>query len=540
MAQQDTLHTTTAAPPRSPELAAATMGDLHRALKATGFYPRQHPTRAQTLSQAHGSLLRLLDGRDVALVITRSGFSDQEGGLGIAPAPFVSALARELFVRRIRRLTILPDLTPEDLRSFLFLLSLPLQKIESSGGIERLMTDHGIRTIWTNEIDMAAILSKRDAMEQADQPFTDAEDDPSLLGAGEEVGEPSSLLDDLGLEVPEETATIPQLLARLEQEPNDSRFMELAKELAGKANDAKRAQRFSELLPVLTSLQTQSRDDLRGRFIQDYALFTFEQVASGTMTDFILKSLQSRDYQDKETIIGIIPSMGQTVVYAVIQQLCVAEDLFARKLLATALIRMGEQAIPPICAMLQDDRWYVVRNMVAIMGEIGSPSCLGAMHSPVSHADERVRKETVRALSRIKGQEAEALIISLLHDKSLEIRKQAIHSLGIMKAPSAVGPLLQIIHRSDLFRRQTPLKKEAIASLGRIADRQALQELLKIVSTPSLFFWRAPEELKVAAAAALGAMGDEGAIPLLTKRAAAGGRVGAACREALETLERIA
>jgi hypothetical protein len=477
-------------------------------------------------------------GKEVVLVLTRQGFSEQEGGLKVATAPFVTALARELFIRRIRRLTILPDLTEEDLRSFLFLLSLPLQKIETSGGIERLMADHGLRTIWTNEIDMAAILAKRDAMEQADQQFSDAEDNPSLMGDDE--GEPSSPLDDFGFEAPEDTDSLAHLLARMEHEPNDSRYMELAKELSGKANEAKRAQRFFELLPVLSALQVQSRNQARGQFIQDYALFTFEQVASGTMADFILKNLQSRDYPDKETLLQIIPSMGQTVVYAVIQQLCVAEDLFARKLLATALIRMGEPAVPPICAMLQDDRWYVVRNMVAILGEIGSPSCLGAIRRPLAHLDERVRKETIRALARIKGPDAEALIIDLFHDKSMDIRRLAINSLGTMKAQSAVQPLVQIARRSDFFLRQTPLKKEAIASLGRIADRQAMQELVKIVSIPSWVFWQATEELKVAAAAALGAMGDEAAIPLLTKRASAGGRVGAACREAMENLERIA
>jgi HEAT repeat protein len=536
MVPQESNPSTT--PPLSPDAgadASRPLGDVYKALKATGFYPKKHPARLQLISQAHHALSRLMAGRELLLVTSRLGFTETDGGRKVTPTPMTGALARELFVRSIRRLTVLPDLTTDDLRGFLFLLTISPQDIEAAGGMERLMAEHGIRTIWSNEIDMAAILAKRQAIETAAHPFVDAEDNPSLHGEGTE-----SPFDGFDLEMaPAEDHSMMEQLARMEKEQDDGRYMELAKELARMADDAKRTRRFAELLPVLSGLQAQGRNAAASPFIREYAAFTFEQIAGGTMLEFMLKNLQTRDCQFRDLLLELLPSLGTTGVYAILQQICVAEDLYARKILATALVRIGEPAVPPTVTMLQDDRWYVVRNMVAILGEIGSTSCIPALRKPAAHPDDRVRKETIRSLSRLKSREAESMIIDLLQDRQADIRRQAINSLGHIKSQLAVQPLMQTVLRADLLLRRTPLKKEAIGALGRIGDRQAVQPLARIVDTPAIFFWRATEELKIAAAAALGAIGDETVIPLLAKRARRGGRLGPACRDAIETIERV-
>jgi HEAT repeat protein len=524
--------------PGSGADASGPLGEMHKALKATGFYPKKHPARLQLITQAHKSLRLLMDDKELVLVINRQGFTESDGGRKVTPTPMTEALARELFIRRIRRLTLLSDLSSDDLRGFLYLLTINPQDIDTAGGIDKLMADHGIRTIWSNEIDMAAILAKREAIEESEQPFIDAEDNPALHGVEEDNAD--SPLDGFDLETPEQEKSLADLIARLAEATEDSSYMELAKELARKSEDVKRMRRFSDLLPVLTALQGQGADDSRGRFIREYAMFTFEQIAGGSMTDFMLERLRSREYQEKDVLLNLLPSLGSTIVYAIIQQLCVADDLYARKILATALIRIGEPALPPIIAMLQDDRWYVVRNMVAILGEISIPSSIPALRKSSLHKDERVRKEVIRTLSRIKGKESEAIIIDLLQDRQMDIRRQAIASLGGIKARTAIQPLLQIALRSDFLLRQTSLRREAITALGRIGDRLAVQPLAKIIATPVFFFWKATEELKLAAAGALGAIGDESAITLLAKRAGSSSRLGQACREAIETIERIA
>jgi HEAT repeat protein len=190
--------------------------------------------------------------------------------------------------------------------------------------------------------------------------------------------------------------------------------------------------------------------------------------------------------------------------------------------------------------MLQDERWYVVRNMVAILGEIGRRECVAAMKATANHDDQRVRKEAIRSLVKIGGKEAEAIIIGLLADRNQAIVRQSILSLGIMKSKSAMQPLIEIVAERELFLGSLDMKKEALQAIGRIGDRRAGAYLLELLESRHFVVWNRWEELKAHAAAALGQIGDESALPVLKKKAERGGLLGSACSEAVDNIERVA
>ena len=146
---------------------AAALGDIFKALKTIGFYPDGHPLRRESLRQAHRSMTGILDGKELALVIARSGFTTNDGGAPVENTPMVLSLAKELFLRRTQRLTFLPDLTLEDLTTFLGALTIEPQRMAGGNGVEELLRTQGVRTIWTNEISLSSIWAKREAMEQA-------------------------------------------------------------------------------------------------------------------------------------------------------------------------------------------------------------------------------------------------------------------------------------------------------------------------------------------------------------------------------------
>jgi HEAT repeat protein len=290
----------------------------------------------------------------------------------------------------------------------------------------------------------------------------------------------------------------------------------------------------------MQGLLEQTDDQRRSTIQREYASFSLEQITAGPTTDFLLQQLEQRDPSGSEMIYRVLRQLGTKVVYVLVQRLCIANSLLARKALATAIIKIGPAAIPPLVAALQDERWYVVRNMVAILGEICSQECVGELQHAVNHADPRVRKETIRSLLNIGGKEAESTIIDMLDDRDTTIVKQAILSLGIMKSQLAVQPLIGIVAQRDLFMKSLPLKKEALQALGRIGDRRATPYLTGLLQKWHWFAWSRWQELKIAAAAALGQLGDEAAIPALKARMSAGGGLGRACGEAVDNIERLA
>ncbi|KAF0221346.1 MAG: HEAT repeat-containing PBS [Geobacteraceae bacterium] len=519
----------------SARTRGAALAEVYKAMKSIGFYPKGHPLRAENLHRSHNALVNVLNSAELPLVITRSGFSSQEGGAMVENNPMTLSMARELFIRRVKRVTFLGDLSLEDLQSFLFLMTIAPQRIAADGGMEKLMAEGGIKTIWANEIDLSVIWEKRQALETVagTHPVSELED-PSFAEADD--GPPSIAA------VKEEGLSIEEMIAQMDAERDDNRYLQLARLLAAKAEKLKLKEQaaFAPLFPIADALAIHSADEARSAVQREFAVFTLEQVTDGKMIDVLLRQLENKEFRESERIYRIIRQLGEKAAHAVIQRLCIADGLFARKALATALVRIGLPAVLPVVATLQDDRWYVVRNMVAILGEIGCRDRLNDLKPFAYHSDQRVRKEAIRSIAKIGGKEAESVVIGLLADRDPVIVRQAIHSLGVMKSQSAVQSLITLATGQDILLRTFFLKKEALQAIGRIGDRRASPHLLSLLETRHWLAWNKWEELQIAAAAALGQLGDESALPVLRARGAQSGPLGAACNDAVDTIERLA
>jgi HEAT repeat protein len=520
---------------KSPNIVAdrnaAAIADIYKALKSLTFYPDGHPQRDESLRQAVGSLQHLLDGREIILAVSRSGFTTTDGGAPVGNNTKAQGLARELFVRRVQRLTILDDVSREDLQAFLQLLTMDPRAIQEARGIEALMHQCAIRGIWANEVDLSVIHQKRKELEEEDSS-------PHLLDEGTLALPDLLSAIDISFEQLQELPFV-ELLDLLDEEPSDARYLQLAKMIVSRAEKLMEEGEFEPVVLAIVLVRRHGEDATRSEFQREYAWFTFEQLAGGAMSDYLLDQLQEGDHESNEWIHLILQKLGAKVVYAIIQRICLAEGLSTRKALATALIRIGEPAIPPLIVMLRDERWYVVRNMIAMLGDIGSRDWVGEMQGVAAHPDPRVRKETIRSLAKIGGGDAEQTIVRLLDDEDQGIVRQAIVSLGTIRCRAALEPLLRIVQQRDRLLKTLPVKKDAVQALGLIGDRRATPHLLEILTGSHILAWRRWEELKIAAATALGQLGDESTLPALRSGAKRRGALGAACNDAVDTIERL-
>jgi HEAT repeat protein len=188
-----------------------------------------------------------------------------------------------------------------------------------------------------------------------------------------------------------------------------------------------------------------------------------------------------------------------------------------RKLLNEILVRSGTGTLPVIYEYLDDDRWYVVRNAIAILGDIRSQESLAQLTPMLQHDEIRVRRETIRALTKIGGKRAIKILVQTAIADDQELRRQAILSLGAIRATSAVPTLLTMLKKSDWSQRAVDLKKDVIRALGEISDPEAIPELVKVVRKKSWLRRQLNDELRVAAAASLGDIADESTRNVLEK-----------------------
>lgn len=152
-----------------------------------------------------------------------------------------------------------------------------------------------------------------------------------------------------------------------------------------------------------------------------------------------------------------------------------------RKALCNALSRLCSENWQPLLRRLSDRRWFVVRNILFVMGQIADPKMIEPLRPMVKHAEVRVRKELVRTLAAFKGPTASALLLELLHDSDSQIRIAAARSLTPSSNEQAAEEIFSIIRTKDFRSRTQEEKQEYFEAFGRVGGNSVLPVLRKML-----------------------------------------------------------
>jgi HEAT repeat protein len=511
------------AEPKIRQLEEALKG-LIKLVKADRFYPPAHPALKATAKEVRLAFASLLGERDhLALGIRKEGF--YLGDTAVAPAnPILQKLALALFARRIHRLMILPDLTAEDLRKFIQCLSLAPTEIQGRGGIQEILSQGRVTTIWVNEIDLDQILARKEEME--------AEQNAVPEGGMEGEEQPAPLL-------AEDDRSLEELLKRLQREKDDERYRQLLKELVPlippNLNEAGRLQ----VLKAYTLLCMNASDRRFPETRRKNSLHALNQLTTEETLDFLTALLCSKGLVQnlRENILRILVFLkGKTIRY-LMDRLAAERDAPSRRILTEALVRQRSDAVPVLVEYLTDERWYVVRNAVGILGDIRDQATAGHLTPLLGHPDLRVRREAVRALTRIGGAGAVGILLQTLEGSDQDLCRQALLSLGAIKDPAAVPALISLVTRPDSGLKYAETTREAIKALGEIGSEEAVPTLLAILQKRKLWRRGQHDELRTAAALALGEIGSLEPVPSLEK--AVDDRSETVARAAVQALKQL-
>lgn len=510
------------------------LGCLYRCLRAWRFYPKGHPTRRGSLEQAYAAMVELLDGNTLQLSCGRTGFSFPDGETLKEESGPSETLSFELFIRRVQKITFFHDLFQEDLLELFKILCLSPEAIQSSGGIDTIMAERGIRSIWVNEFDLATIGSKRRSIEQSGII-------PPGLDESENGTEtiPAVEFQALQEDQPAPGQQLQTLLGRLSTCTDDDVYLILTRQAVACA-DLPEARNYPLLLfPLIELLAGHTNDPLRSEVMRDCSQFATEQLlASGTILHYALQHIGLENGLSKEGISAVLKAGGTAAISAAVEEIGRTGSLKARKILSTALGELGEAAVPTLLSLMNDSRWFIIRNLCSILGVIASRKALSALTKCLHHQDLRVRKEAVRSLAQLGGHEAESAILGVLRGTDSALHPQAISSLGGMQSKKAVPELMKIVCTRDLFLKNLSLKTDALSAIAVIGDHQVTPQLTDLLKERHLLAAMRGRELRIAIAACLGRLGDHRALPTLAKLAQDSSELGTACSNAVAQIEK--
>jgi HEAT repeat protein len=489
-------------------LIAAALTGVVKQIKAIRYYPSKHPALQSTAKESlRGFEPILAGGNHLSLTVRKEGFLFDDSQVAKSNQVLVQ-LANFCFARRIQHLTFLADLNSGDLHHFVHYLLLDPQIIQKQGGIQVILEKARLTTIWTNMHDLDDILQRREEIEELPE---DPDFDPAAVLTEDDGAEDAQAqADAMALEA---------LLTKMEQEKNDARFQHSTQELIPLLRlHLFEGQRALVLRAFLLLCRCATVKQYSGERRQS-ALQALDQLSTDEMTNYLVSFLfaEETEQRTRDTLTQILAFVGSKIANRLVEILADEGAASKRKLLNEILVHSGTGTLPVIYEYLDDDRWYVVRNAIAILGDIRSQESLAQLTPLLQHDEIRVRRETIRALTKIGGKRAIKILVQTAIADDQELRRQAILSLGAIRATSAVPTLLTMLKKSDWSQRAVDLKKDVIRALGEISDPEAIPELVKVVRKKSWLRRQLNDELRVAAAASLGDIADESTRNVLKK-----------------------
>lgn len=201
----------------------------------------------------------------------------------------------------------------------------------------------------------------------------------------------------------------------------------------------------------------------------------------------VVRNLSGRQSTQIDAATRIFSTLGPMAVPALLEALSNEQSRPVRVHLVRMLAAIGDQALPEIRKHLRDKRWFFVRNLVWIIGEIGDPGFVPHLGIIVNHPDVRVRRETVRSIAKLQNDTATETLLSAVEDPDPSVRLLAIRGLGTSRSRGAVARLRQLLALPNTTGNNTELIRAAAIALGRIGADEALTDLEKLSRRPWLF-----------------------------------------------------
>ena len=232
-----------------------------------------------------------------------------------------------------------------------------------------------------------------------------------------------------------------------------------------------------------------------------------------------LAALVNREPMDEASLDGLLPFMSAEGFQALLDVLASSENRATRRKLIDRLARAALDTGPYIAARLEDDRWYVLRNMLLLMERSGQiPEGFSATRW-TTHQDARVRYEALRLQLTI-ARERDRAIRTAIDDDDPRIVRLGLASLQQDCPPTYAGRVAAI---AGDVKADPEVRLLAVNALARAREPDAREVLIAVVDGGRTLFGRqkiaAKTPVVVAALRALAhAWPDEPRVTAILKR----------------------
>jgi len=200
---------------------------------------------------------------------------------------------------------------------------------------------------------------------------------------------------------------------------------------------------------------------------------------------------------DAEVVDKILLRMGVAAIEPMLDALCESDSQQTRRVLIDRLVRMGSMVGPAVVARMEDPRWFVQRNMLAILGRLPELPQQFDVAARLGHEDKRVRREAVEVALQVPAVRERALAAALTDADDRIVR------IGLSAAVESIpDTVLPLVVKRAVDGATEEQRLAAVRALATSLRKPAVEALLRMAAPRKSFLgWKLPIKNRIYLAA---------------------------------------
>ena len=292
-------------------------------------------------------------------------------------------------------------------------------------------------------------------------------------------------------------------------------YEKIANQLQQTAQQMIRQEKFEEAHEIIDTYHRMYTGNLnKDDAITALSENMLQNISTEDILDILLRDGPTDDISRQKKDIHSLIIMGTTTVERFLDRLHDSHNRSERRRIIEVITKIGNPAVTPVVERLrQEGPWFYLRNLVMLLGRIGSDLHLKLLESMLMHEDLRVQREAIFAIQAIDAGKTGEILLRNLYTVDPENFGLMISDLGLLKYRGAVPVLVEMLESGSPGGRKKDKKEIMIKiceALGKIGDEDAIQPLENVMRSKGFFSIRSVDpEILEAAKAAIGRMKNE-------------------------------
>ncbi|HEY3377610.1 MAG TPA: HEAT repeat domain-containing protein [Armatimonadota bacterium] len=258
---------------------------------------------------------------------------------------------------------------------------------------------------------------------------------------------------------------------------------------------------WGKMIALLEPLRARMNEELLPE-VQQQLTAVLSRVGASTALGALL-SQAAEQPENLDSARRVITLLDEFALRPLIDTLKNATVMQERSRLMQLLREFGGGQQPLLIEELRaPNPWYVYRNLLQVLAEVGNEEALAAISEKITHPDPRVRAESVAAATMIAKEQTTVYLAQGLEDSDSNVRARAASLVSFCPQPLILDILLRRLQARG--SESDSMQLTACFGLGYFQQEEARDALLQILY-PRLFspYRKKSDEIRSAAVTAL-------------------------------------